>query len=369
MTEDEKYMSRAIKLAQKGAGWVSPNPMVGAVIVNEEGKIVAEAYHKRFGDLHAERAALKKLNFKAKGSTLYVNLEPCCHYGKTPPCTEAIIKAGIKKVVVGMLDPNPLVNGKGVEILKRHGIEIKTGVLEDKCKELNRAFIKWVTEKIPYVTLKWAQSIDGRIATRSGDSQWISSEKALRFAHKLRAIYDAVLVGKTTVEKDDPELTVRLVKGKNPIRIVLDTHLTLKSDRKIFKVPPETLVFTASNDKQKIEKLQKKGVKVFKISTIGDENYLNLKEMLKILGEMGISSLLVEGGGKVHTQFLKEGLADEINVVIAPIIIGEGKQAIYDLGVTVIKEALKLENTTFKKLGKDLLFVGKLSKLKAGGRT
>ncbi len=355
MTEDEKYMSRAIKLAQKGAGWVSPNPMVGAVIVDEKGRIVSEGFHKRFGGPHAERVALEKLNFKAEGYSLYVNLEPCCHHGKTPPCTQAIIEAGIKRVVVGMADPNPLVNGRGIEMLKSHGIEVVVGVLEERCKELNKAFIKWITRKIPYVTLKWAQSLDGKIATKTGDSRWISSERALKFAHKLRALHDAVLVGKGTVEKDDPMLNVRLTRGRNPLRVVLDAELSLPLDRKVFSVPPETVVFTASGSKEKEKRLKEKGVEVIRIPE--SEGKVSIKEVLKALGERGITSLLVEGGSQTHASFIKEGLYDEIQTVIAPKIIGKGIGATGIEGINKVEDAVKLHLLFTRRLGEDVLIV------------
>ncbi|NPA15500.1 MAG: bifunctional diaminohydroxyphosphoribosylaminopyrimidine deaminase/5-amino-6-(5-phosphoribosylamino)uracil reductase RibD [Deferribacteres bacterium] len=355
MTQDEKYMSRAIRLARKGAGWVSPNPMVGAVIVDENGRIVSEGFHERFGGPHAERVALEKLNFNAKGCTLYVNLEPCCHYGKTPPCTQAIIKSGIKRVVVGMADPNPLVSGRGIEILRNHGIEVVVGVLEERCRELNRAFIKWITRKIPYVTLKWAQSLDGKIATKTGDSRWISSEKALKFAHRLRALHDAVLVGKRTVEKDDPMLNVRLVRGRDPLRVVLDADLSLPPDRKVFSVPPETVVFTASGSKEKEERLKEKGVEVIRIPE--SEGKLSIKEVLKTLGERGITSLLVEGGSQTHASFIKEGLYDEIQAVVAPKIIGSGIEAAGIEGINRVEDAVKLRLLSARRLGEDVVIV------------
>jgi len=250
---DESYMRLALRLARKGAGRVSPNPMVGAVVVDPSGEIISTGYHPEFGKPHAERIALKKLGYKASGATLYVNLEPCCHHGKTLPCTEAIIKSGVKRVVVGVLDPNPQVSGRGVEILRKHGIEVKVGVLEEECKWLNRGFFKWVLKGIPYVVLKWAQTLDGKIATVTGESKWISSERALNYAHRLRAESDAVVVGKNTVLADDPELTVRRVRGVDPLRVVLDSKLELPLDRKIFHVPPKTLVFTLSEDEKRIK--------------------------------------------------------------------------------------------------------------------
>lgn len=239
LKSDEFYMLKAIKEAYKGLGKTSPNPAVGAVIVDPHtGKIIAKGYHKKFGNAHAEREALRKAGNLAKGAYLYVTLEPCCHHGKTPPCTDAIIASGIKRVICGIRDPNPIACN-GLSILQAKGIEVKTGVLSDKVKYLTRFFLSYILRKRPWIMIKVAQSLDGRIAVSSGDSKWISGGKALVFAHKLRAIADAIVVGKNTVLKDDPELTTRLVKGKNPLRIVLDTHLTLNPNYKVFQVTEE----------------------------------------------------------------------------------------------------------------------------------
>ena len=355
---DEYYMRLALRLAKKGAGRVSPNPMVGAVVVDPSGNVVSTGYHPKFGELHAERIALEKLEYNAHGSTLYVNLEPCCHYGKTPPCTEAIIKSGIKRVVIGVLDPNPKVAGKGVEILKKHGIEVKVGVLEEECRWLNRGFFKWVAKGIPYVVLKWAQTIDGKIATVTGDSKWISSEKALDYAHRLRAESDAVLVGKTTVFRDDPMLTVRRVKGISPTRVVLDSKLDLPIQRKIFDVPPKTVVFTVSDNCEKIETLRRKGVEVITVSR-DEKGKVNLTDVLKKLGEMGITKLLVEGGALVHGTFIKKGLVDEFQIIISPKIFGSGVNCVCGIEAQMVSEAYVLKFIKVKKLGEDVLIVAK----------
>ena len=359
-SQDERFMALALRLARKGAGWVSPNPMVGAVIVDREGRILAKGYHRRFGGLHAEREALKKLNWKAPGATMYVTLEPCCHYGKTPPCTEAIIQAGIKRVVVGTLDPNPLVAGKGVKILEEAGIQVDTGVLEEACRELNRAFFKWVTTGLPWVLLKWAQSIDGTIATASGHSQWISGPAALKYAHRLRALSDAVLVGRKTAAIDNPRLTVRLMKGKDPLRVVLDTHLSLPLDRELFTTPPPTLIFTLAQDPKKTELLKRRGVEVVVLE--GDTGKIPIKSVLEELGRRQVAQLLVEGGGGVITSFLKQGLADEIHVIVAPIILGEGRPPVGNLNLERVDQGIRLDRVTYKKLGRDLLITGRIVK-------
>ena len=362
-TKDEKFMALALALAKKGKGWVSPNPMVGTVVVDQEGCVLARGYHRRYGGLHAEREALKKLGWRALGATMYVNLEPCCHYGKTPPCTEAIIQAGIRRVVVGTLDPNPLVSGKGVETLSAAGIQVEVGVLAQECRELNRAFFKWVTSGFPWVTLKWAQSLDGTMATSLGHSQWISGPEALKYAHGLRAECDAVLVGRETVALDNPQLTVRLVKGKDPLRVVLDTRLSLSLDRKVFSPPPSTLVFTLGGDQDKFRALKDRGVDLVVLE--GIQGRIPLEAVLGELGRREVTHLLVEGGGEVITSFLREELADEVRVVVAPILLGKGRLPVGDLGVERVDQGLKLEKVTHRRLGEDILIEGRFS----GSRT
>ncbi len=356
--QDERFMALALKLARKGSGWVSPNPMVGAVVVDHQGRILARGYHRRYGDLHAEREALKKLNWKAPGATMYVTLEPCCHHGKTPPCTEAIIRAGIKRVVVGTLDPNPLVAGKGVEVLRGADIQVEVGTLEEECRDLNRAFFKWVTTGRPWVVLKWAQSLDGTMATAMGHSQWISGTEALKYAHRLRAASGAVLVGRETAALDDPQLSVRLVKGRDPLRVVLDTYLTLPMDRRFFATPPPTLVFTLEGDPARVGVLKGRGVEVVVLES--STGRVPLGPVLEELGKRQVVQLLVEGGGRIITSFLKEGLADEVCTILAPLILGQGRSPVGRLGLEMVDEGIRLERVTYKRLGRDLLVTGRV---------
>lgn len=352
---DNDYIKRTIKLARKGIGYVNPNPMVGSLIV-KYGEVVGEGYHQSFGKAHAEIIALRNAGEKARGATLYVNLEPCCHYGKTPPCTDAIIKAGIKRVVVGMVDPNPLVNQRGVEILKQHQIDIITGVEESACKELNSAFIKYITTGMPYVTLKIAQSLDGRIATATGNSQWITSHQARIAAHRLRSESDAIIVGIGTVLADDPQLTVRHVKGRNPMRIVLDSRLRipvesqLLSDEQVHK----TVIATTSNDCSKIDRIKEKGAHAWEIEP-GKNGNVSIPSLLKKLAQARMSSVMVEGGAAVYTSFLKAKMVDRIVFALAPKIIGAGKDAIGDLEIVDVDNCIKLINVKTKKLGPDIL--------------
>ena len=357
MRSDEYYMWRVLALARRGQGHVSPNPMVGAVVVSPDGEILAKGYHRRYGDLHAERVALEKLGYRAKGCTLYVNLEPCCHYGKTPPCTEAILESGVKRVVVAVLDPNPQVSGRGVQILRDHGVEVTVGVLEKQARWLNRGFFKWIRTGRPYVILKWAQTLDGKIATDTGDSKWVSCSVSLRYAHRLRAESDAVLVGRQTALKDDPRLNVRLVKGKDPLRVVLDTDLTLPSNLKLFDGSVKTLVFTACQDQKRIKSLESDTVEVVRVSRKGDG--LALDEVLDELGKRGITKLLVEGGGRVHASFVKEKLFDEVQAVVALKLLGSGVSCVGALGIERMAEAVKLRLVGCRKLGEDILLVGR----------
>jgi len=350
-------MKLAIRMAKRGEGWVSPNPMVGAVLVKDS-RILSKGFHRRYGGDHAEVDAIKRAKEPLEGSTLYVNLEPCCHWGKTPPCCDAIIKAGIKRVVIANRDPNPLVNGKGIEILKRNGIEVETGVLEEEGRALNRAYFKYYEEKSPFITLKWAQSLDGKIATSTGDSKWISSPRALKFAHKLRAIHQAVVVGIGTVLKDDPQLTVRLVRGRNPLRVILDSHLKIPLESKVLNVEeaPLLIATTQKADPGKMALLQQKGIEVLKL---GKER-VDLRELLNLLYERKIQSVLIEGGREVLTSFLREGLCDRLTVIISPKLIGEGLSPLGDLGIKKIEEAFLLKNAYLKRIGSDWIFEGYL---------
>lgn len=355
---DESYIQLALEIAKKGKGYVSPNPLVGCVLVKNN-KIISAGYHEKFGASHAEINAINRSKEDVEGSTLYVNLEPCIHYGKTPPCVDKIIEKKIKKVVIGTNDLNPLVSGKGIRKLKSAGIDIKAGILEKECIELNKFFFKYITKKIPYVTLKAAQTLDGKIADYSGDSKWISSLESRKYVHQLRANYDAVLVGTGTVKKDDPELTVRLSEGRNPKRIIIDTNLKLSGRQKLFSNNKDSnlIVLTSkksSDKKRKIKNLLSKNIKILFIKE-DDNGKLNLKNILKELGKIGISSLLVEGGSELFTSFFKKLLFDDIFLFVSPKLMGKGVPLIGDIRKKNIRSALKLQIKNAEKTGDDLL--------------
>jgi len=327
VSEEKKWMRMALSLAKKGEGKVSPNPMVGAVIV-KNGKVVGKGYHHYFGGPHAEIEAIKDAGEKVKGATLFVNLEPCCHFGKTPPCTEAIIKAKIKKVVAATLDPNPLNNGKGMQILKKAGVEARVGVCEEEAKKINEVFFKFIREKIPYVIVKAASSLDGKIATFEGESKWITGEKSRLAGKKLRDKMDAILVGINTVIKDDPELLPLSRKKRRFLRVILDSTLRIPLEARVLKnqISYPTLIFTTSGaNQEKIEKLKDKGVRI-KIVEEDKNGRVSLKKVLKELGEVDIASLLVEGGGEVIGSFIREKLVDKLFLFLSSRIIG-GKMA------------------------------------------
>jgi len=352
---DERYMKRALQLARRGVGKVSPNPMVGAVIVRA-GRIVAEGFHREFGADHAEIEALKRVSGGVRGATIYVNLEPCCHWGKTPPCVDALIERRIKRVVIGTLDPHRQVNGKGVQILRGHGINVVVGVLEKEARELNEVYFHYTRTKLPFVTIKYAQTLDGKIATSRGDSRWISSEASRRFAHRLRAQHDAIMVGIGTVLADDPLLTVRLVKGRNPLRIVLDSRLRISLNAQVLQGEGKTLIVTTDlHDKKKVEAIQKRGKEIL-VTHRDNDRRVALRPLMELLAARGISSILIEGGKKIITSLLQEGLANRMVVIIAPLILGKGKEGIGDLGITDLKEAIRPSSRKVKQLGEDVIF-------------
>ena len=360
MNTDELYMRQALNLARQGQGKTSPNPMVGAVIVKGT-HVIARGYHHAFGLPHAEVDALKNAKGSVAGATLYVTLEPCRHFGKTPPCTDAIIKSKIARVVIGMLDPDPRMQGESVKLLKKHRIKTTVGVLESDCRVLNEKYIKHRTAGVPFVMLKWAQTLDGRIATAKGSSRWISSPESQKLAHQLRAVNDAILVGVSTVVKDNPELTTRLVKGRNPLRVVLDSALRIPLTAKILQnqVKAKTLVVTTSRaNKNKLSALQKMGIEVLVVPP-DKHSRVDLTALLKALGERDITSLLVEGGGEVITSFLRLNLADRFVVIIAPKIIGTGTDAVRDLNITDLAKAYGLTFEKVSKTGVDIVVEGR----------
>jgi len=355
-------MKRVLRLAGKASGITSPNPMVGAVLV-KNGKIIAEDYHRKPGAPHAEALVIDKAGEKAKGATLYVNLEPCCHTDKrTPPCTKAIIKAGIKKVVIGMKDPNPKVSGKGIEELSKSGISVVSGVLEEDSIRLNEAYAKYITTKRPFVILKVAMTLDGKIATPEGESKWITGEKARGKVHQLRSSVDAVMTAIGTVKADDPQLTARIKKGtRSPIRIIIDPEFEIPMNAKILNTPPETVIVTKKSQKsevrsQKLRALSNKGVKI--IDYEGER--VDLNWLMKKLGEMGITSVLIEGGSSLNSHALEYGIVDKTMFFIAPKIIG-GKESFPSVGGKAFRklsEAHQLKNITLKRIGEDILIEG-----------
>jgi diaminohydroxyphosphoribosylaminopyrimidine deaminase/5-amino-6-(5-phosphoribosylamino)uracil reductase len=362
LVRDEAFLKRALKLAKKGQGYVSPNPMVGAVIV-KDGEVVGEGFHQRFGGDHAEVEALRAAGEESRGATLYVNLEPCCHHGKTPPCVDRVIESGISRVVVGTQDPNPLVNGKGIETLRASEIEVTIGILENECRELNRAYFKHVLTGLPFTTLKVAQTLDGRIATQSGQSQWITSRDARRTAHQMRAEHDAVMVGIGTVLADDPELTVRLVRGPNPRRFIIDSLLRIPLEAKVLASPlayKTVVVTTLKAPWETIKSIEERGAAVWVIEAESDGR-VSLPLLWQRLGEEGIASVLVEGGSALLTEVLRAHLGDVLALFVAPKILGSGIPAVGDLGIDTVTDAYELSAVTRRTVGGDIFISGQIS--------
>ncbi|MFA5346281.1 MAG: bifunctional diaminohydroxyphosphoribosylaminopyrimidine deaminase/5-amino-6-(5-phosphoribosylamino)uracil reductase RibD [Candidatus Omnitrophota bacterium] len=355
----EYYMDLAMRLALKGKGLVSPNPLVGSVVV-KNGYIIGKGFHAKAGLAHAEVVALDEAGNAAEGATLYVTLEPCCHYGRTPPCVARIIKSGVKEVIVGMSDPNPLNNGKGVEILKQNKIKVKVGVLEDRLRRINEAFIKYITKKVPLVTVKVAESLDGRIATRTGDSKWITSDKSRSFAHRSRSNYDAIMVGVNTVLRDNPKLDAWFSKIQ-PIKIIVDSQLSIPAKANVFSGSKPVIIATLSSALgQETENRKILSAKANILDVKEKSGQVNLKDMMKKLAGMGITSILVEGGGMLIGSLFDEGLVDKIMFFISPKIIG-GKDAIGSVmgqGVLRVERALKLKDITLRRFGEDFLIEG-----------
>jgi diaminohydroxyphosphoribosylaminopyrimidine deaminase/5-amino-6-(5-phosphoribosylamino)uracil reductase len=349
---DTKFMERCLFLAKKGIGYVSPNPMVGCVIV-KNGKVIAEGFHQKYGEAHAEINALEDAGTRAKGAAMYVNLEPCFHSGKTPPCVDEIIKRGIREVVIGLKDPNPRVAGRSVRKLLASGIKVRVGVLESECRELNKFFLKYIQSGLPYVTLKAGITLDGKITKEEGKSSRISCHESLKYVHRMRSEYDAVLVGRRTVEIDNPSLTVRHVRGRNPVRVVIDRDLKLDLKHKIFDDEAQTIVITSRRDRDK--RYGRKRMPAFAGMTIlyaGMTSGLriDLKDAMKKLGKMGIASVLVEGGAETFSEFLRQGLANEIVLFVAPKIFGKG---LFWFEKDVPLDGWKVENV--EKIGKDVI--------------
>ena len=359
---EEDYMKQALRLARRGLGKTSPNPMVGAVIVKDN-RIIGQGYHRHFGGKHAEVNAIENAREDVSGATMYVSLEPCCHHGKTPPCVDAIIKNNIGKVVIGTLDPYPEMRGKSREILQQHGIESRVGVLEKECRSLNEAYFKYISTGLPFVTVKFAQTLDGRIATAAGASRWISSPTSLKLAHRLRAHHDAILVGIGTVLADDPELTVRLVRGRNPTRVILDSKLRVPPDAKVLadqELAPTIIIATPPADEAKVAALRRMGIDVL-IVPQDESGKVDLKKLLQTLGKREISSVLVEGGAATITSFLRLNLADKLVAIIAPKLMGRGTDSVGELNITDVSKALKLSFEKTYRMGEDLVIEAKVN--------
>lgn len=360
---DNKHMTTALKLALRAQGKTSPNPLVGAVLV-KNGRVIGKGYHKKAGLPHAEIEAFedaRKNNKTITGGTLYVTLEPCCHKGKrTPPCVDSIIREKVSRVVVSSLDPNPKVSGKGVSKLRRNGIEVITGVLEEKSSEINEDYIKYITKGVPFVVLKLAATLDGKIASSTGDSKWIGSETQRRYAHILRSRYDAVMTGIGTVLSDDPSLNVRL-KGahKDPVPVVLDSNLKTPPKANLMRIHDEPIIAaTRPVDKDKKKKLQSLGARVLTVKKDKD-GQVDMKDLMHRLGELEIMSVLIEGGSEVAGKALKSGIVDKISFFYAPKIVGaDGLSMIGGLDIKKISGSIKVRSLKVKKIGDEFMAEG-----------
>ena len=367
---DRDYMQRAIELARRGEGWVNPNPLVGAVIV-KDGRVIAEGWHHKYGELHAERDALRALKEPAEGSTIYVTLEPCCHYGKQPPCTLAIMEHGISRVVIGSRDPNPLVAGKGVRMLREHGITVVEDFMREECDALNPVFFHYITTGRPYVKMKYAMTADGKIATKTGASKWITSEEARELVHDWRNACRGIMAGIGTVLADDPLLNCRRPGGRDPVRIICDSRLRIPEDSQICRTAQkyETIVACALSEdadrrpeemRAKAERLRQQGVEVWSVPA--QDGSVDLKELVKRLGKRGIDSILLEGGGTLNESALRAGIVQEVNAFVAPKIFGgKARSPVEGTGVEVPQEALQMEMKQVRQVGKDLLITYRIS--------
>jgi len=358
---DDEFLTLALDLAEMGEGDVSPNPLVGAVVVRD-GLIVGRGYHRRFGGPHAEVFALDEAGESARGATLYVTLEPCAHFGKTPPCTDRMIQAGIARVVVAAEDPNPLVSGRGVAALRAAGIDVEVGRLRDVAMRQNEIFFKYITTRIPFVHLKLATSLDGRIATRTGDARWISGEPAQVRVHRWRRRYAAILVGIKTALIDDPELTVRHVVGRNPLPIVVDPGARLPLTARLFGGGRRPILAAARVDPARRTELESAGCRVWELPT--ERGDVDLKLLLERLGEEGVDSVLIEGGGETAAAFLAASLVDRVSFLIAPILIGgrDAVPAIGGLGAERLADAHRLTDISTEWVGSDLIYSGRVGR-------
>lgn len=353
---DNEYMGLALKLAEKGCGFVSPNPMVGAVIV-KDGRIIGQGWHQRYGQPHAERNALSACTESPKGATMYVTLEPCCHYGKQPPCVDAILQSGISRVVVGSADPNPLVSGKGIQILQQNGIDVAQGVMKDECDRLNEVFFYYIQTKLPFVVMKYAMTMDGKIATSTGASKWITGEQARAHVQQQRHKYTAIMVGIGTVLADDPLLNCRIEGGISPIRIICDSNLRTPLSSQIVATAAQipTIIAACCDDEERRLPYIKSGCEV--LSVPGKDGQIDLTELMKLLGERNIDSILLEGGGTLNWSALESGIVNKVQAYIAPKLLGgqSAKTPVEGRGFSEIKDSPVLKNSVITRLGEDIL--------------
>lgn len=364
-SEDIRFMQQAMALAQKGEGWVNPNPLVGALVVRD-GEVIASGYHERYGQLHAERNAFKDADMRGidcRGATMYVTLEPCCHHGHQPPCTEAVIQHGIKRIVVGLLDPNPLVAGKGLKILEETGIQVELIADDSEFRHQNRVFLKFITTGMPWVTAKWAMTLDGKIASHTGDSKWVSSAESRKRVHVIRKNNMAIMCGIGTVLADDPMLNVRLEPAdcegneppRQPIRIIADRNARLPLDSQLVRTAREIPVIVAHSscaDRMRLQQLMDAGVTLWQCE--------DARQILERAGKEKIDSVMVEGGGILNESLLRESLIDEVYAFIAPKIIGgqDAKTPVEGQGLALMSEAMELSNVTIEQIGSDVLIHG-----------
>ena len=364
MQKKEEYMRRALELARKGEGHTSPNPMVGCVVV-KDGRIISEGYHEKYGEFHADRNALTRCTEDTAGADLYVTLEPCCHQGKTPPCTDIIIEKKIARVFVGSMDSNPLVAGKGVQILRDHGIYVETGILDAECRKLNEVFYHYIATKTPFVVMKYAMTLDGKIACATGDSKWVTGEIARTQVHRMRGRYRGIMVGIGTVLADDPMLNCRVEGGVDPVRIICDSNLHIPTESQIVKTASdiETIVacsqeaLESERKQEKIRRLKEAGIQI--IGTEGAHG-VNLVELMKKLGGQNIDSILLEGGGTLNASALEDGIVNKVYAYIAGKLIGgmDARSPVEGMGIDRMADAITLQNVEIEKLGDDFCIVG-----------
>lgn len=359
---DSEYMKRAILLAENGIGRVNPNPLVGAVVIRD-GRIIGEGWHQAYGQAHAEVNAINNAEANGEtvgGATVYVNLEPCCHYGKTPPCTELLIWKQVKRVVIGMFDPNPLVAGKGAQRLREAGIAVEVGLLEPECRKLNEVFCRFIESGRPFVVLKAAMSLDGKIAAPSGESKWITEEEARRDVHLLRNRYSAIMTGVETVIRDDPELTCRVEGGRNPARIILDSRLRIPLDSKVLSDQQSNRTVIACTEEappEKTSELEARGAKVLLCRSRNGR--IDLEHLTEQLGRLSIDSVLLEGGAAVNDSAFSQGIVDKLILYIAPKIIGgeKSKTVVGGHGIERLDQAYPLEIESMERVGEDLRII------------